>query len=255
MRVTFLGTGTSQGVPVITCTCEVCQSKDPRDKRLRCSVLIQQDGTNVVIDSGPDFRQQMLSSGISHLNAIVYTHNHKDHIAGMDDVRGFNYGQKSAVDLYCNEDTLQALKREFFYAFEEIKYPGVPEVNVNLIRSSKPFQIGNLPFQPIEVIHYRLPVLAYRIHDFVYITDANFISDTEKEKAYGAKVLVINALRKTEHISHFSLDQAIDMAKELNAETTYFIHLSHQMGLHEEVQKELPPNMFLAYDGLVLEGL
>lgn len=255
MRVTFLGTGTSQGVPVITCTCEVCQSKDPRDKRLRCSVLIQQDGTNVVIDSGPDFRQQMLSSGISHLNAIVYTHNHKDHIAGMDDVRGFNYGQKSAVDLYCNEDTLQALKREFFYAFEEIKYPGVPEVNVNLIRSSKPFQIGNLPFQPIEVIHYRLPVLAYRIHDFVYITDANFISDTEKEKAYGAKVLVINALRKTEHISHFSLDQAIDMAKELNAETTYFIHLSHQMGLHEEVQKELPPNMFLAYDGLVLEEL
>lgn len=173
----------------------------------------------------------------------------------MDDVRGFNYGQKSAVDLYCNEDTLQALKREFFYAFEEIKYPGVPEVNVNLIRNSKPFQIGNLPFQPIEVIHYRLPVLAYRIHDFVYITDANFISDTEKEKAYGAKVLVINALRKTEHISHFSLDQAIDMAKELNAETTYFIHLSHQMGLHEEVQKELPPNMFLAYDGLVLEGL
>lgn len=250
-----MGTGTSQGVPVITCTCEVCQSKDPRDKRLRCSVLIQQDGTNVVIDSGPDFRQQMLSSGISHLNAIVYTHNHKDHIAGMDDVRGFNYGQKSAVDLYCNEDTLQALKREFFYAFEEIKYPGVPEVNVNLIRSSKPFQIGNLPFQPIEVIHYRLPVLAYRIHDFVYITDANFISDTEKEKAYGAKVLVINALRKTEHISHFSLDQAIDMAKELNAETTYFIHLSHQMGLHEEVQKELPPNMFLAYDGLVLEEL
>lgn len=195
----------------------------------------------------------MLSCGINHLDAIVYTHNHKDHIAGMDDVRGFNYGQKSAVDLYCNEDTLQSLKREFFYAFEEVKYPGVPEVNVNLIQSLRPFQIGVLPFQPIEVLHYKLPVLAYRIKDFVYITDANFISETEKEKAYGAKVLVINALRKTEHISHFSLEQAIEMALELNAEKTYFIHLSHQMGLHEEVEKELPPNMHLAFDGLILD--
>lgn len=253
MKITFLGTGTSQGVPVIACHCEVCRSTDFRDKRLRSSILIQEAGLNIVVDSGPDFRQQMLQSGIAHLDALVFTHSHKDHIAGMDDIRGFNYSQKKAIDIYCDDATLLSLQREFYYVFEEHKYPGVPDVNVNLIEAGEPFQVQHLPMLPIQVYHYKMPVLGFRINDFTYITDANRIADAQKEQIKGSKVLVLNALRKSEHVSHFSLQQAIDLAQELGAERTYFIHMSHQMGLHAEIEQELPAGMFFSYDGLEIE--
>ncbi|MDX5320916.1 MAG: MBL fold metallo-hydrolase [Bacteroidota bacterium] len=253
MKITFLGTGTSQGVPVIACQCEVCQSSDPRDKRLRSSVLIQEGDINLVIDSGPDFRQQMLRCGIRHLDALVYTHSHKDHIAGMDDVRGFNFITKRPVDIYCTNPTLEALKREFYYAFEEHKYPGVPELNTHRIDAESNFEVKGIPIIPIQVYHYKMPVLGFRVADFTYITDANRIPEAEKEKIKGSKVLVLNALRRSEHISHFSLSEAIDLAKELGAEKTYFIHMSHQMGLHEQIETELPEGMHFSYDGLQLE--
>lgn len=238
---------------MIACECEVCQSPDPRDKRLRSSVLIQEGDLNIVIDSGPDFRQQMLRTGIRHLDALMYTHSHKDHIAGMDDVRGFNFSQKKAIDIFCNEATLHALQREFYYVFEEHKYPGVPDVRVNMIEAEVPFSIGGLPVIPIQVYHYKMPVLGFRIKDFTYITDANLIPDSQKELIKGSKVLVLNALRKSEHVSHFSLRQAIELARELGAERTYFIHMSHQMGRHAETEQELPERMFFSYDGLEVE--
>lgn len=238
---------------MIACLCEVCQSTDFRDKRLRSSILIQEGDLNVVIDSGPDFRQQMLRCGIRHLDALVFTHSHKDHIAGMDDVRGFNFSQKEAVDIYCNEDTLNALEREFYYVFEEHKYPGVPDVNVNMIKAGERFLIRDLSLLPIQVYHYKMPVLGFRVKDFTYITDANQIPDSQKELIKGSRVLVLNALRKNEHVSHFSLQQAIELARELGAERTYFIHMSHQMGLHAEIEKELPEGMFFSYDGLEIE--
>ncbi|MBI1222540.1 MAG: MBL fold metallo-hydrolase [Bacteroidetes bacterium] len=253
MKVTFLGTGTSQGVPVIACQCEVCQSNDSRDKRLRSSVLIQEGEVNIVIDSGPDFRQQMLRSGIRHLDALVFTHSHKDHIAGMDDIRAFNFIQKKPIDIYCNQATLQALKREFYYAFEEIKYPGVPELVVHDIQVGKDFEIRDVRVKPVEVFHYKMPVLGFRVGDFTYITDANRIPESEKEKIKGSKVLVLNALRRSEHISHFSLDEAIALGRELGAEQTYFIHMSHQMGKHAETEELLPEGMFFSYDGLQVE--
>ncbi|TNE79352.1 MAG: MBL fold metallo-hydrolase [Bacteroidetes bacterium] len=252
MKLTFLGTGTSQGVPVIGCQCAVCQSSDSRDKRLRSSVLVQENGINLVVDSGPDFRQQMLRCGINHLEALLFTHSHKDHIAGMDDVRGFNFIQKKAVPIYTSEATLNALKREFYYVFEDEKYPGVPEVDVNII-DKDPFEIAGIHVQPIQVLHYRMPVLGFRFGDLTYITDANYIAEEEKAKMKGSKVLVLNALRQSEHISHFSLDQAIALAKEIGADRTYFIHMSHQIGLHIEIEQALPEGMFFSYDGLEVE--
>ncbi len=253
MKITFLGTGTSQGVPVIGCDCEVCQSPDHRDKRLRSSVLIQEGDLNIVIDSGPDFRQQMLRVGIRHLDGLIFTHSHKDHIAGMDDVRGFNFIQKSPIDIYCNADTLAALKREFYYAFEEHKYPGVPDLNVHDIEANKDFEVKGLPVTPILVYHYKMPVLGFRVKDFTYITDANRIPEDQIEKIKGTKVLVLNALRLTNHISHFSLEQAIAMAKDIGAERTYFIHMSHQMGVQAQIEKNLPEGMFFSYDGAEVE--
>lgn len=249
MKVTFLGTGTSQGVPIIACSCEVCSSTDPRDKRLRSSILIETTHTNIVIDTGPDFRQQMLREHVQKVDAILFTHGHKDHTAGFDDIRGFNWKTKEAMEVYANEEVEQVLKRDFHYAFAENKYPGVPNLNLHVIHNDK-FMINDIELVPIEVLHYKMPVFGYRIGDFSYITDANFINDTEKEKLYGTKVLVLNALRKTEHISHFSLDEAIALAQEIDAEETYLIHMSHQMGLHEEVQRELPTGIYLAYDEL-----
>jgi phosphoribosyl 1,2-cyclic phosphate phosphodiesterase len=249
MKVTFLGTGTSQGVPIIACQCEVCSSLDPRDKRLRSSILIETENTNIVIDTGPDFRQQMLRENVQKVDAILFTHGHKDHTAGFDDIRGFNWKSKEAMDVYANEDVEKVLKNDFHYAFAENKYPGVPNLNLHVIRNGN-FKINDLDVMPIEVMHYKLPVFGYRIGDFSYITDANFISDTEKEKLKGTRILVLNALRKTEHISHFSLDQAVALAQEIDAEETYLIHMSHQMGFHDEVQKELPAGIFLAYDEL-----
>ena len=251
MKVTFLGTGTSQGVPIITCTCVVCSSTDPRDNRLRTSVLIETERINIVIDTGPDFRQQMLRENVQKVDAILFTHGHKDHTAGFDDIRGFNWKTKEAMEVYSNEEVEIVLKRDFHYAFAEHKYPGVPNLNLNVIQN-KNFMIRDIPITPIEVLHYKLPVFGYRIGDFSYITDANFISESEKEKLKGSKVLVLNALRKSEHISHFTLDQAVAIASEIGAEQTYLIHMSHQMGLHAEVDSELPEGINLAYDGLAV---
>lgn len=250
MIVTFLGTGTSQGVPVIACGCEVCTSADPRDKRLRSSIMVQGDKT-VVIDSGPDFRYQMLRQHVQHLDAIVFTHEHKDHVAGMDDVRAFNYKQNQAIDVYADELVETALRREFPYIFAEHKYPGIPQITLNPI-TDEPFSIGDINFVPINVMHYRLPIKGYRIKDFTYITDAKTISETEKEKIRGSKILVINALQKETHISHFTLAEAIAFANQIGAEKTYFTHISHRLGRHEDVSKELPLGIELAYDGLKL---
>ena len=249
MKVSFLGTGTSQGVPIIACNCAVCQSNDPRDKRLRSSVLVEKNGFQIVIDTGPDFRRQMLREKVEKLDAVVFTHEHKDHLAGFDDIRGFNWREKKPMEVYGNMNVEFALKRDFHYAFGESKYPGVPKLNLHVI-DKEPFKIGPLEIRPIEVMHYKLPVLGFRIEDFTYITDANFISDSEKEKIKGSRILVLNALKKSEHISHFSLNEAIDLAKELDVEKTYFTHISHQMGFHSEVSKDLPVDIELAYDEL-----
>ena len=249
MKVSFLGTGTSQGLPIIACNCAVCQSNDPRDKRLRSSVLVEKNGFQIVIDTGPDFRQQMLREKVEKLDAVVFTHEHKDHLAGFDDIRGFNWREKKPMEVYGNMNVEFALKRDFHYAFGESKYPGVPKLNLHVI-DKEPFKIGPLEIRPIEVMHYKLPVLGFRIEDFTYITDANFISDSEKEKIKGSRILVLNALKKSEHISHFSLNEAIDLAKELDVEKTYFTNISHQMGFHSEVSKDLPVDIELAYDEL-----
>ena len=252
MTITFLGTGTSQGVPVIACNCEVCTSADPRDNRLRTSILIEDEGKVIVIDSGPDFRYQMLRAGVQRLDAIVFTHEHKDHIAGLDDIRAFNYRQNGPVDVYADERVQTALKREFYYIFEEFKYPGIPQLNLHTI-GLDPFNIGNVHFIPIEVMHYKLPVLGFRINDFAYITDAKTVSEHEKEKIKGSKILVINALQKQNHISHFTLDEAIAFAEEIGAEKTYFTHISHRLGTHQEISDMLPQHIELAYDGLKLD--
>lgn len=252
MKITFLGTGTSQGVPVIACPCDVCSSANQKDNRLRTSIKIEINGQTFVIDSGPDFRQQMLRSHTKQLDALIFTHEHKDHIAGMDDIRAFNYFSQKAIEIYATERVQQALKREFYYVFSDEKYPGIPEVNLNTIKENEPFYIGNIEFTPIQVLHYYLPVLGFRIGDFVYITDANKIEPKEMEKIKGAKVLVLNALRIQKHISHFTLDEAIEIARKVGAQQTYLTHISHQLGLHETVQKELPEGIHLAHDGLEL---
>ncbi|MFT7249528.1 MAG: phosphoribosyl 1,2-cyclic phosphate phosphodiesterase [Psychromonas sp.] len=250
MKITILGTGTSSGVPVLTCKCDVCQSTNPKDKRLRVSVLIQTDGLDIVIDAGPDFRQQLLGTDIEKLDALIFTHEHKDHTAGLDDVRPFNYmkGHKY-LNIFGRKSVLGQLEREFHYAFTEQAYPGVPLIKTRQI-SNDPFVIESLIFTPIEVMHHKLPVFGFRVKDFTYITDANYISDVEKEKAKGSKVLVLDALQKIPHISHFTLEQAIELAKEIGAEQTYFTHISHKMGLHDEVNRELPEGMALAHDGM-----
>jgi phosphoribosyl 1,2-cyclic phosphate phosphodiesterase len=250
MKFTFLGTGTSQGVPIIGCTCNVCTSINKKDKRLRSSLLIETETTTVCIDSGPDFRYQMLRQNVQKLDALVFTHSHKDHTAGMDDIRAFNYIQQKAMDVYATDYTQQKLKQEFEYIFNGAPYPGIPELNLNTITKETAFTIGDIPFIPIEVMHYKMPVLGFRVNDFTYITDANFIHDNELEKAKGTKILVLNALRHEEHISHFTLEQAIEVAQKIGAEKTYFTHISHQLGLYDEVNKILPKGIELAYDGL-----
>lgn len=251
MKVTFLGTGTSQGVPLIACKCHVCISGDSLDKRLRSSVMVEQDGVRVVIDTGPDFRQQMLREEVERLDAVVFTHEHKDHIAGLDDIRAFNFSQNSAMDVYGTERVHKALKREFAYIFDDNPYPGIPKINIHQI-DHRPFRVNGMEIIPIEVFHYKLPVLGFRIGDFTYITDANRIEDTEKEKISGSRVLVLNALRREAHISHFTLDEAIALSKELGVEKTYLTHISHQLGRHQETEQELPGNIRLAYDGLMI---
>lgn len=242
-----MGTGTSSGVPMIACDCVVCQSKDQKDNRLRSSILIQSATTTVVIDTTPDFRIQMLRSNVNKLDAVVFTHPHKDHVAGLDDVKAYNYFQGQPMPIFANSLTQEALKREFNYVFSDQKYPGVPDLVLHDI-IDEPFTIGDLKFTPIFVWHLKMPVVGFRIGDFTYITDANSIEDQEKEKIAGSKTIVLNALRKEKHISHFSLQEAIDLVKELNIPEAYFTHISHQMGLHQEINKDLPNGMHLAYD-------
>ena len=249
IKATILGSGTSQGVPLIACSCLVCNSNNDKDKRLRSSIKIEVENKTFVIDSGPDFRQQMLRSKTKQLNALIFTHEHKDHIAGMDDIRAFNYVNKSAIDVYATDRVEVALKREYAYIFSDEKYPGIPEINLINIEN-KPFFVQDIEVIPIQVYHYKLPVLGFRFGDFTYITDANFINDAEKEKIKGSKVLIVNALRREQHISHFTLEEAIALGKELQVPQIYFTHISHQLGLHTEVEKELPSGFHLAYDGL-----
>lgn len=253
MKITFLGTGTSQGVPVIACACEVCVSENKKDKRLRSSVLVELAGRCFIIDTGPDFRYQMLRENVRQLDAVIFTHEHKDHIAGLDDVRAFNHKQQQPIPIYADERTLNAIKREFYYAFSLPRYPGAPELAVHEIGHKEFIIADTITVNPIEVMHYKLPVKGFRILDFTYITDMKTISDVEKKKIEGTKILVLNALQQTSHISHLTLDEAIDFAQEINAEETYFTHISHKMGTHSEVSKRLPEHISLAYDGLKIE--
>jgi len=250
--ITFLGTGTSQGVPFIGCNCNVCTSKDPRDNRLRSSIWVKTEETSVVVDTGPDFRYQMLRAKVPTLDAVVFTHGHKDHVAGLDDVRAYNYWQNSGIDLFADSFTEEVLRREFRYAFNGEQYPGIPVLNI-IPLTGEAFTIGNIPFQPVRVMHYKLPVYGFRIGNFTYITDANYIAPEELEKVKGSEMLVINALRHETHISHFTLNEAIELAKYVGARETYFTHASHQLGLHAELEAQLPEGMHMAYDGLTID--
>jgi phosphoribosyl 1,2-cyclic phosphate phosphodiesterase len=236
---------------MIACGCEVCKSSNDKDKRLRSSILVQSATTTIVVDTGPDFRTQMLRINLKELNAVVFTHPHKDHVAGLDDVKAFNFFMKKPMQLYANSLTEEALRREFYYAFSATKYPGTPELNINPI-STESFMIGDIPIIPVLTWHLKMPVLGFRFGKFTYITDANRIDDEEKEKIKGSEVIVLNALRKQTHIAHFTLGEAIEMVQELKIPTAYFTHISHQLGLHDEVESELPDGIHLAYDGLEL---
>lgn len=251
MTVTFLGTGTSQGIPVIGCPCKVCSSLDFRDKRLRTSVHVKVNNTSLVIDTGPDFRQQMLREHILSLDAVLYTHEHKDHTAGLDDIRPFNFRQKRDMPIFGREQVIEQIKTEFAYAFGENKYPGAPQITPHIIENT-PFEVNGTLIEPIEVFHYKLPVFGFRIKDFTYITDASYISEAEKEKIKNSEVLVINALQKENHISHFTLQEALEVIEELKPKKAFLTHISHRMGLHRNILKELPPHVELAYDGLKL---
>jgi len=251
LKITFLGTGTSSGVPMIACDCEVCTSLDLKDKRLRPSIMVQSEKTTIVVDTTPDFRYQMLREKVKKVDAILFTHPHKDHIAGLDDVRAFNFFSRRKMDVYANSLTEEALKREFAYAFADKKYPGVPDIELNTI-TLDPFSIGDIFIVPVQVWHLKMPVLGFRFGKFTYVTDANKIDEEEKQKIRGSEIFVVNVLRKQSHISHFSLGEAIDLVQELRVPKSYFTHISHQLGLHEAIEAELPDNIHLAYDGLVI---
>ena len=254
LKITFLGTGTSSGVPLIGCDCAVCTSADPRDNRLRSSLLVQSATTTLVVDTGPDFRYQMLREKVKKLDAVVFTHPHRDHMAGLDDVRAYNFFQKKHIDIYADSLMESAIRRDFYYAFADTRYPGIPELNLISI-SDEPFIVGDIPVTPVKVWHMKMPVLGFRFGSFTYITDANRIEEQEKDKIRGAEVLVLNALRKQQHISHFTLGEAVELAQELRVPQAYFTHMSHQVGLHADIEAELPDNIHLAWDGLVLNTL
>lgn len=251
MKIIFLGTGTSQGVPVIACKCDVCKSKNPKDKRLRTSALVVCDtGEQILIDIGPDFREQMLRHQVEHLDAILITHAHRDHVGGIDDIRSFNYVQQEKMQLYGNHQALTALQRDYHYIFEPHIYPGLPEADLHVVDANSTIIVGQQSVVPIAAFHKDLPVLGYRIGDLVYLTDCNHIYPDELLKLTGCKILVIGSLRKEKHFSHFCLQEAIEVIRKVAPEQAFLIHMSHQMGLHDEVEKELPPNVNLAYDNL-----
>ena len=250
-RLTFLGTGTSQGVPMIGCGCDVCRSTDPHDKRLRSSVLVEHEGLTILVDAGPDFRQQMLRAGVSHVDAILLTHNHKDHTGGLDDIRAFNYLEKKASQIYCEKYVEGALRMEYSYAFEEIKYPGAPEWNVHII-DEKPFSINGVEIIPIRGMHYKLPVLGFRFGEIAYCTDMNHIPEEEFEKLKGLEHFVINTVRFGKHISHFSLEEAVAVARKVGARHSWLTHLSHQLPCYTDLSAELPDGILPAYDGLTI---
>jgi len=249
VKITFLGTGTSQGVPVIACDCGVCLSDDPKDNRLRASLLVETASNTFVIDAGPDFRQQMLRARVKKIDGIFLTHEHKDHISGMDDLRAFNYRSQAAIDIYAEERVQNAVRKEYAYVFSENQYPGVPKMELHNIDKYN-IIIGDDTIIPLRIFHYRLPILGFRIGDMAYITDANYIPEETKEKLIGVKYLVINALRKEKHISHFSLGEALSFVEEISPRYAFITHIGHQMGKHADINRELPANVTLAWDGL-----
>lgn len=251
MEITFLGTGTSQGIPVIACDCEVCTSDNSKDNRLRTSIFIKKNNVSFVIDSGPDFRYQMLREKVKHIDGIVYTHEHKDHVAGLDDIRAFNFKQNSHINLYAEDRVLDAIRKEFSYIFSGIQYPGIPQVECISIDNTK-FELEGISILPIRAFHHKLPIFGFRIDDFVYLTDLKTVPEEELDKLQNLDVLVISALRREKHVSHLTLQDALDFIDIIKPKKAYLTHLSHQMGLHNEVSKELPNNVFIAYDGLKL---
>lgn len=249
MKITFLGTGTSQGIPVIGSQHPVCLSEDPRDKRLRTSIMVEWDNYRYIVDCGPDFRQQMIANNVNRIDGILFTHEHTDHIIGLDDIRPF-YFREGEIPIYAQPRVLKDLKVRFAYIFqEENKYPGAPSVKVNILEN-KPFKLGNIPITPIKIFHGKLPIFGFRFDNFAYITDAKTIPPEEMEKLKGVKVLVLNALRKEPHHSHFNLGEALKIVEKIKPEKTYLTHISHLLGFHRVVEKELPENVHLAYDNL-----
>ena len=250
MRLTFLGTGTSQGVPVIACGCAVCQSQDNRDRHLRTSALVETDeGKNILIDIGPDFREQMLREKVSHLDSILITHAHRDHVGGLDDIRSFNYVQHCKMEIFCNREARTAIERDYHYIFAYHEFPGLPEANLHEVSGDEPFEAAGVEVIPVKAMHKDLPILGYRIGKLGYITDANHIEPRELDKLRGVDVLVVNALRKTKHFSHFCLEEALEVIKEVKPNRAYITHVSHEMGLYAEVNGELPEGVQIACDG------
>ena len=252
MRLTFLGTGTSSGIPLIACNCNVCTSINIKDKRLRCSILLEWGNYKIIIDTGIDFRQQVLRENIEQLDAVLITHAHIDHIGGLDELRAFNFKQGKDMPIYADNLASSMIKNMFSYAFQEIKYPGTPNLILNTF-NEEAFNIGGKIIQPIEVFHGKMPISAFRIDDFTYITDGKYVSEAEKKKIKGSKTLVINAVRQSEHHSHFNLKEALAFIKEMEVEKAYLIHISHRFGKHTEIEQLLPGNVFVAYDGMILE--